>query len=201
MNPEKEKGWSLNGVFYECCRVEDGHCALWFGRDLPRACINMATYQITQGQIQNVDMKGIVLIRYQSGIGPRVTDLAGGVDEGASYVSENTTDKQRVVLEGYLRTNLGIRPWRKYLGIRFVKIDIHEESRTYRISMPYGEQRIALTTGGDDKNPMRLENPRSPAFSNIKFCNTEIWKYSDYGRSLEFHNTSGVIADFSFGAR
>ena len=65
----EKKNWELKGVFYECCRVDDGHCALWFGRDLPRACANMATYQITEGHIQNVDMKGVVVIQHQTGIG------------------------------------------------------------------------------------------------------------------------------------
>ena len=66
----EKKNWVLKGIFYECCRVEDGHCALWFGRDLPTACANMATYQITEGHIQNIDMKGVVVMLHQDGIGP-----------------------------------------------------------------------------------------------------------------------------------
>ena len=42
------KYWTLEGTFYECCRVLDGHCALWFGRDLPEACANLLTYQIKE---------------------------------------------------------------------------------------------------------------------------------------------------------
>ena len=55
------KDWTLKGTFYECCRVLDGHCALWFGRDLPKACANLLTYQIKEGEIQNVDMNGIII--------------------------------------------------------------------------------------------------------------------------------------------
>ena len=193
-----EKNWVLKGVFYECCRVEDGHCALWFGRDLPRACANIATYQITEGHIKNVDMKGVVLIQHQEGIGPKVTDMAKGVAEGAAYISDSVNDEQRGVLESFLKTDLGIRPWKKTLGIKVVKIDIQEENGTYHITMPFGEQKMSLTVGGDNKNPMRLENPRSPVFSNVRFCNTETWRFHDYGKNLEFHNTSGVIADFVF---
>jgi len=193
-----KKNWMLKGVFYECCRVEDGHCALWFGRDLPSACANMATYQITEGHIQNVDMKGVVIIQQQEGIGPKVTDLATGADEGASYIGDNVNDEQRSVLESFLKTDLGIRPWKKILGIKVVKIDILEENGTYHITMPFGEQKMSLTVGRDNKNPMRLENPRSPAFSNVRFCNTKTWKFHDYGKNLEFNNTSGVIADFVF---
>jgi hypothetical protein len=194
----EKKNWVLKGVFYECCRVEDGHCALWFGRDLPRACANMATYQIKEGHIQNVDMKGVVVMQHQEGIGPKVVDMAKGVEEGASYISDSVSDEQRGVLESFLTTDLGIRPWKKILGIKFVKIAIQEENGTYHITMPFGEQKMSLTIGGDNKKPIRLENPRSPAFSNVRFCNTEIWKYHDYGKNLEFHNTSGVIADFVF---
>jgi hypothetical protein len=194
----EEKNWTLKGVFYECCKVEDGHCALWFGRDLPTACTNMATYQITEGRVQGVDMKGVVVIQHQTGIGPKVADMAKGVDEGAAYISDNVNDAQRHTLEAFLKTDLGIRPWKKILGIKVVKIDIQEKNGTYHITMPFGEQKMTLTTGGDNKNPMRLENAHNPAFSNIRFCNTEFWKYHDYGKDLEFHNTSGVIADFVF---
>ena len=193
-----EKIWELKGVFYECCRVEDGHCSLWFGRDLPRACANMATYQITEGHIQNIDMKGIVITQHQEGIGPKVADMAKGAQEGASYISDNANEKQRGVLESFLKTNLGIRPWKKNLGVKYVKIDIRENKGIYHITMPYGEQKMALTVGGDKKNPIRMENPNSPAFSNVRFCNTEFWNFHDYGKTLEFHNASGVMADFVF---
>ena len=43
---DAKKDWALNGIFYECCRIADGHCALWFGRDLLDACTNVATYDI-----------------------------------------------------------------------------------------------------------------------------------------------------------
>jgi hypothetical protein len=193
-----KKNWMLKGVFYECCRVQDGHCALWFGRDLPTACTNMATYQITEGHIQNVDMKGVVIMQHQEGIGPKVTDMAKGAKDGASYISDNVNNEQRDLLEAFLKTDLGIRPWEKNFGVRVVKIDLLEENGTYHITMPFGEQKMSLTVGGDNKNPMRLENPRSPAFSNVRFCNTETWKYHDHGKSLEFYNTSGMIADFIF---
>ena len=196
MNDRKD--WMLKGVFYECCRVEDGHCALWFGRDLPKACANMATYQITEGYIQDVDMKGIVIMQHQEGIGPKVADMAKGAKEGASYISDNVNEEQRGRLETFLKTGLGIRPWEKNFGVKVVKIDLLEENGTYHITMPFGEQKMSLTVGGDNKNPMRLENHRNPAFSNVRFCNTQTWKYHDYGKNLEFHNTSGAIADFVF---
>jgi hypothetical protein len=42
-----------------------------------------------------------------------------------------------------------------------------------------------------------MENAQNPALSKIEFCNTDVWKYNDYGKNLDFHNTSGEIADFN----
>jgi hypothetical protein len=193
-----QKDWVLKGIFYECCRIEDGHCGLWFGRDLPDACINFATFLVKEGQIQNVNMEGIIIIHHQDGIGPKRSDIAKGIGEGAVYISDNATEAQRKVLEPFVKKNLGAEHWKKLLGVKFVKIDITEKNGTYHITMPFGEQKIALTIGGDGKTPVRMENPRLYGRSNVKFCNTEYWKYHDYGKNLEFHNTSGVIADFSF---
>ena len=195
---DDKKNWMLKGIFYECCRVEDGHCGLWFGRDLPMPCANLVTYQITQGQIENVDMKDVVILLHQDGIGPKFTDMVNGADEGAAYISDNTDDAQRKVLTTFLETELGIRPWKRLLGIKVVKIDIRKTDSTYHITMPFGEQKMTLTVGKDQKTPMRMENPRNPAFSNLRFCHTDTWKYHDYGKELVFYNASGMINDFVF---
>ena len=190
------KNWALKGTFFECCRVLDGHCGLWFGRDLPNACTNLETYEIKEGQIQNVDMKGIILMFHQDGIGPTVAELMKGAREGAAYISDNITDEQRKVLESFIKRYIDNKGWQKSLGYKFVKIDLSEENGTYHISMPFGEVEMSLAIGGDRKNPMRLENPQMPFISNAKFCNTHFWKYHDHGKNLEYHNTSGATADF-----
>ena len=195
MNTRKD--WILKGTFYECCRVLDGHCGLWFNRDLPEACANLLTYQIKEGQIQNVDMKGIIITCHMDGIGPKHTDMAKGVKEGAAYISENATDEQRKILEPFVMEHLEGRMWRKCLGIKYVKINISEENGTYRLTMPFGELEMSLAIGGDGKNPIRMENPPMPFLNNVRFCNTHLWKYHDYDKNLEYHNTSGAIADFT----
>jgi hypothetical protein len=191
-----QNNWTLKGVFFESCRVEDGHCGLWFGRDLPRACANLETYQILEGQIQNIDMKGIVLMFHQDGIGPKVADLMKGAGEGAAYISDNATDEQRKVLEPFIKEHMNAGRWGKSLGIKYVNITVNKENGDYHIVMPFGEQKMSLAIGGDRKNPMRLENPPMPFLSDVKFCNTHFWKYHDYGKNLEFHNTSGATANF-----
>ncbi len=191
-----QKDWVLKGNIYECCRIEDGQCALWFNRDLPEACTNLLTYHIKEGHIQNVDMKGIVIIFHHGGVGPKVADFAEGVAEGAAYVSDNATDEQRKVLEPFVTTHLDAKKWRKCLGVKFVKIDIREENGTYHITMPFGEQKMSLAIGGDGKNPIRMENTPVTFLSNVKVCTAQFWKYHDYGKNLEYHNTSGATADF-----
>ena len=48
-----ENRWSVKGVHYECCRTE-GHCPLWFGRDLWKdPCVNLRTFHIRKGHIKN----------------------------------------------------------------------------------------------------------------------------------------------------
>ena len=193
-----EQKWILKGVFYECCRT-NGHCPIWLGRDLHIPCVNLGTFEVTEGQIQGVDMKGIIFTLHCDGIGPKVADWAPGrpgAKEMAVYVSDIATEEQKKILEPFLTTHLWADRSQKCLGVKFVKIEIKEENGTYHITNPYCEQHMALTVGGDKQTPIRMENPRNPALSNVKFCNTQGWRYRDFGKNLEFHQTSGAIADF-----
>ena len=192
-----QKDWMLKGTFYETCRVRDGHCALWFGRDLLEPCANLVTYQIKEGQIQNVDMKGIIITYHMDGIGPKLADLAKGVKEGAAYISSNATAEQKKVLKPFVMENLEGKMMRKCLGVKFADIKINENNGAYDVISPFAEQKMSLAIGGDGKNPIRLENPTMRFLANVKFCNTEFWKYHDYGKNLEYHGTSGAIADFA----
>jgi hypothetical protein len=189
--------WMLKGNFYECCRTE-GHCPLWFGRDMwDDACVNFATYQVEEGQIGGVDMKGIVIIHHQDGIGPTFAELMKGVREGAVYISDNATAEQKDVLETFVKSHLGSEGWGRLLGVKLVDVKITTDGHTYNIVMPFGEQHITLTTGGDQKTPITMENSWNTAVSNIRFGNTDLWTYNDYGKSLTFRNTGGVVADFA----
>jgi hypothetical protein len=189
----KKEGWTLKGTFYECCRALDGQCGLQFGREMPHPCGCLATYQIKAGQIQNVDMAGINILFHMDNIGPKPEDGAG---EGAVYISDNATEKQREILKPFVMENMEGRMWRKTLGIKLVKIEISEKDGTYRIITPFGEQNLKLTVGGDGKTPIRIENGGLPFLKDVKIC-TGFWKYNDYAKNLEFRNTSGQIADFA----
>lgn len=190
---KEKEGWMLEGVFYECCRALEGQCGLQFGREMPHPCGCLAAYQINKGQIQNVDMAGIIILFHMDIIGPKPEDGAG---EGAVYISDNATEKQREILKPFVMEKMEGNMWRKTLGIKFVKIDISEKDGAYRITTPFGEQNLTLTIGGDGKNPIRIENGGLPFLSDVRIC-TGSWKYKDYGKNLEFHNTSGQVADFA----
>lgn len=195
--------WRLKGKFYESCR-QSGHCALWFGRDLTAGhCSNFATFQIKEGHINNIEMKGIIIIQCGDGIGPTQADLdpskGGGIKEGAVYVSDNAGPEQRKVLTPFVKNNLGAELWKKCLGVKYVKISIKNNRGMYHITYPFGEKKLSKATGEGNK-PVVLKNPRAynqaVPLKNYVCCNTWSWKYNDYGKSYEFNNTSGTIADF-----
>jgi hypothetical protein len=189
---EKE-GWTLKGTFYECCRALDGQCGLQFGREMPHPCTALTTYQIKEGQIQGVDMKGINIFFILNGISPKPR---GVVEEGAIYISDNATKEQREILEPFVMENMEGKMWEKTLGLKFVKIDVSEKDGTYRIVLPLAEQNLALTVGGDGKTPIRIENQGLPFLTDVRVC-TGFWKYRDYGKNLEYRNTSGQVAEFT----
>jgi hypothetical protein len=189
---KENKDWMMKGTFYECCRALDGQCGLQFDRELPHSCACLATYEIKEGQIMDVDMKGINILFHMDEIGPK----PGTLGEGAVYISDNATEEQRKILKTFVFEKMEGGMWKKTLGFRFVKISISEKQGTYSIVMPYGEQHLTLTVGGDGKNPIRMENGRLPFLSNVRICNTRVWKYQDYGKNMEYRNTSGQIADF-----
>ena len=193
---EAKEDWTLKGIFYECCRTLDGQCGLTFGMERPTSCASLATFEIKEGQIQNVDMKGIIILLHMDGISEKPGSIV--VEEGAAYISDDATDEQKKLLEPFIMEKMAGQHWKKCLGVKSVKINISEEKGTYHITMPFGEQKLTLTIGGDGKNPIRLENPTMTCYSDIKFCIADFWKYHDYGKNLEYHNTSSQIADFTF---
>jgi hypothetical protein len=198
-----DQEWTLKGIYYEVCR-SNGHCPLNFGRDMVGGpCVNLATYQVTEGQIKGVDMKGALFMIHADGIGPRFVDLfpgQKGIAEIAVYIDENATDEQKKALEEFLSTHLQGALARKILGFKSVKIDIEKEGNNYVISNPYFKQTMIMAIGGDGENPIVIANPISRYLKDIKVYNGE-WTYTDYGKKLEFHQASALVADFSFRGR
>ena len=197
--PGKERiPWSIKGDWYESCAAE-GHCSMYFGRDMEAPCKSFQFFNIIEGKIGNVDVSGVSAITIIDLISSKFANLGTKGGEGGIYISGNTTADQRKYLEPFFVNNIpGFLLVRKCLGVKYVDINLSQEGNTYHIKMPYGETKLSLTHGGDGKSPQRLENSIFGAFLlNIKICNTHIWKYNDFGRNWEFINRSGAIADFN----
>lgn len=189
--------WSTKGVWYEACASE-GHCSFYFGRDREEPCKSFQLFQFDEGKIGDVDISGVLAINVVDLYSNKAMDVMTKGGEGGVYISEKTTEEQRRYLEPYFTNNIpGSILLRKVLGIKYVDINLEQEGNTFHITMPYGEMKLSYTQGLDGKNPQRLENSLFGMFlSDLKICNTHFWKYSDFGKTWEFVNRSGVIADF-----
>ena len=190
--------WKVRGTITEGCASE-GQCPLLLCRDMAELCKSFLITQIKEGQIDNVDVGGTLAIAVADLYSGKAADLPVKGGEGGIYISNNTTEEQRRLLEPFLVNNVpGFIIVRKCLGVRFVDINLTKEGNDYHATMPYGELKGSVMVGGDGKSPQRLENLMTDAlFSNVKVCNTHFWRYSDFGKNFEFSNRSGFMAEFS----
>jgi hypothetical protein len=189
--------WNIKGVWYEACASE-GHCSMYFGRDLESPCKSFQLFQFTDGKIHDVDISGVLVIIVVDLFSPEAADILLKGGEGGIYISSSATEHQMKYLEAFFVNNVpSMILVRKSLGVKYVDINLSQEENTYHITMPYGEMKLSLTLGGDGKNPQHLENSLFNMFiSDIKICNTHFWKYNDFGKNWEFVNRSGTIANF-----
>jgi hypothetical protein len=196
-----EQQWMLKGVYMECCRA-NGQCPLFFGRDMTDGpCTNLAVYKVDEGSIRGVDMKGIIISTHTGGIGPKapISEPIPGkdFDDYAIYISDNATDEQRKILEPFCRTHFMAQMAEKMLGVKFTRIEIKEENNSIHITSPYFDMNMKYAIGGDGKTPIRIENALfgPPGATICKACNAH-WSYKDYGKTLEFDQTSGQSGGF-----
>ena len=191
-----QPGWRLRGVWYEACASE-GHCPLYFGRDMASPCRNFAVYDIKEGQINGVDMAGIRIISVADILSTRASELFTSGRAAAIYVSDNATAEQRPILEAFVATGLPL-PARELRGVKFVPISIVLDGPSYHITMPFGELKGSLTRGRDRVNPQRIENSLALFLSELRIANTELWRYNDLGRNWEYRNRSGTVGDLAW---
>ncbi|MHA2184380.1 MAG: DUF1326 domain-containing protein [Promethearchaeota archaeon] len=189
--------WSTKGVWYEACASE-GHCSLYFGRDLESPCKSFQLFQFTEGKLGDADISGVLAINVVDLYSNKAADAMIKGGEGGVYISDKTTEDQRKYLEPYFVNNVsGGSILRKALGVKYVDINLNQEGGTFHVTMPHGEMKLSYTPGLDGQNPQRLENsPFGVLFSDLKICNTHFWKYKDFGRDWSFINRSGIIASF-----
>ena len=189
--------WSIKGVWHESCASE-GHCSFYFGRDREEPCKQFVLFEIQEGQIDGVDVSGTLVVTIADIYSEKFVDLMAKGAEGAIYISDNTTEEQRKVLEPFFVNNVaGIGLIRKCLGVKYVNMELSKDGATRHLKMPQAEWEASLTVGGDRETPQRIENSVfSRAFPVVNICNTHFWKFSDFGRNWDFKNRSGARADF-----
>ena len=191
----------MKGVMYEACASE-GHCSFYFGRDRVEPCKSFQFTQLEEGYIGDVDFSGLCTIDVIDLYSNKAADMFTIGGEGGAYISENTTEEQRKYMEAYYYSLPPGNVLKKILGIRYVDINFSQEGNTYHIKMPYGEMKLSLTTGMDGKNPQRIENSPFGAFlKEIKICNTQFWKYNDFGKKWHFENRSGMMGSFDLESK
>ena len=145
-------GWKMKGVMYEACASE-GQCSMWFGRDMEAPCKSFMVFQIKEGQINNVDIEGILVIAVADLFSPKFADLRAKGGKGGMDISDTATDDQRKVLEPFFVNNVPGTLVSECLGLKFVNINLSQEDNSYHITMPYGELKGSLTVSWDGKSP------------------------------------------------
>jgi len=192
-----EAGWIIKGIYNEACAAE-GACPYYFGRGVEGGCRYFMVFRIKDGKVNGVDLAGITVIYLGDIPHPSFEELLQLGSEGAVYISDNATPKQRKVLDILVVQSIGGFLMKKVFGVKYVKIDIEEEDGSAHFKMPFGEMKQYLSKGADGVNPVRLENQVLPMLSNAKACHSPFWKFKDYNRHFDYKNRCGIWADFSF---
>ena len=93
--------WNIKGVWHESCASE-GHCSFYFGRDREEPCKQFVLFQIEEGQINNVDIGGMLVITVTDLFSRKAADVVAKGGEGGIYISDTATEEQRKALESFL---------------------------------------------------------------------------------------------------
>ena len=86
--------WKLKGNWYETC-ASQGQCAHYFGRDREDPCKSFQLFEITEGEIDGVDVSGILVMTCADLFSSTFAGLMGEGGEGGVYISDKTTEEGR----------------------------------------------------------------------------------------------------------
>ena len=194
----REPGWEIKGIYNEACASE-GHCPYYFGRDKEGGCRYFMAFRITEGEVADVDLAGITAIYLGDLPHSTYAEVVEKGSEGAIYLSDNATPKQRAILDALAVEALGGVLMKRVLGVRYVDIAVDESEDAVHFKMPSGEMKMGLTKshGGE---PVRLENATLPFIHNVKAAHTPFWHWSDYDRHFAYRDRCGTWADFTMSS-
>jgi hypothetical protein len=154
-----QEGWKVEGVFNDACASE-GVCPYYLGRDVQNGCRYFWVFRIRNGKVNGVGLGNTTIMYIGDIMHSSFQDFIQNGSEGAIYINESATREQREVLNTLAVKSLGGIVMRNVSRTEYVKMDIREEDRSIHIKMPYGEMKQSLTTGGDGKTPVRVENQK-----------------------------------------
>ena len=193
---ELKPGWQIKGTYHETCASE-GHCPYYFGRDKEGGCRYFMVFRIREGIVNDVDLSGITAVYMGDLPHSTFAEVLEKGSEGAIYISDTASPKQREVLDILAVQSLGGGGlMQRVLGIHYVKIDVDESEDAIHVKMPTGEMKMHLTKSHDG-NPVGLLNPTMPFLSKVKTAHAPFWNWSDYNRSYDYRNRCGTWADFT----
>lgn len=193
---EIKKGWQVKGTYNESCAAE-GHCPFYFGRPVQNGCRYYMVFRISEGKVNDVDLSGITIIYNGDIPHSTVEELMELGSEGGIYISDNATPEQREVLDAFAVQETGGHIMKKVFGVKYVKIDIDEDGKTFHIKMPFGEMKQTKTTGPSGE-PMVIHNTLLPFLGPVTACHTDFWNHKDHNRNFEYKDRCGSWADFTF---
>ena len=134
---EIRPGWQIKGIYNEACASE-GHCPYYFGRDKEGGCRYFMVFRITQGMVNDVDLAGITTVYVGDLPHATFAEVLEKGSEGAIYISDNATPKQREILDVLAVNALGAALMKKVLATEYVKIDVEAAEDTVHVKMPSG---------------------------------------------------------------
>ena len=98
MSKKERLSWNMKGLWYEACAAE-GHCSLYFGRDLEESCKSFQFFQIDEGKIGDIDISGVLAINVIDLYSNKAAELMAKGGEGGVYISDKASEEQRKYLE------------------------------------------------------------------------------------------------------
>jgi len=195
---EVDAGWRVRGVYHETCASE-GHCPYYFGRDKEGGCRYFMVFRVLEGSADGVDLSGTTIVYLGDLPHSTYAEVVSEGSEGAIYIADSATPRQREILEELAVKALGGVLMKRVLGVHHVEIAVKEEAGALQVDMPTGRMRMELTVG-QDGGPVRLENQTLPFLTNVRAAHAPYWEWADHGRHFEYRDRCGTWAEFAMSS-
>jgi hypothetical protein len=200
-----KKPWLVEGVMSDACQC-DFLCPCEFD-SLPthKHCDDAAILHIDKGFLGDIKLDGKrVAVVSTSPQGARLVDSVGKLRWARIYVPEETSDQEAEALAEVARRVFGsfvtkafrLSPDEK---VQKVKMHVEIEPLRHKVVIPNVlELELKAVTGGDGKNPIKVQNNSFTAagFGEITAAKTTVYKYTDGKIRWDYGGLSASIRPF-----